>query len=74
MNEQPKEIQNIFMSKGIVSPMDGYPNYGSSGIYYEHDFTKVFQHVIDSPEWFNTFTSSDHITSYPKKLKQLHTS
>lgn len=70
--DKPKEIQeiqNIFMSKGIVGPMGGYPYYGGSGIYYEHDFTKVFQHAIDSPEWFNTFTSSDHITGYPKKIE-----
>ena len=59
-----QEIQDIFMNKGVVSPMGGYPFYGGSGIYYEHDFTKVFQHAIDSPEWFNWFTSSDHMTTY----------
>jgi len=65
--EKPKdimEIQSIFMRKGVVSPMGGYPYYGGSGIYFEHDFTKVFQHAIDSPEWFNWFTSSDHSTVY----------
>lgn len=55
-----QEIQELFMSKGIAGPLGGYPYYGGSGIYYEHDFTKVFQHAINSPEWFNFFTSSDH--------------
>ena len=39
------------MEKGIAAPLGGYPYYGGSGIYYEHDFTKVFQHAINSPEW-----------------------
>ncbi len=64
-----QEIQNIFMSKGVVSPMGGYPYYGGSGIYYEHDFTKVFQHAIDSPEWFNWFTSADHTSVYHKDVE-----
>lgn len=55
-----QEIQELFMSKGIAGPLGGYPYYGGTGIYYEHDFTKVFQHVINAPEWFNWFTSSDH--------------
>lgn len=59
-----QEIQDIFMDKGVVAPMGGYPYYGGSGIYYEYDFTKMFRHAIDSPEWFNWFTSSDHITNY----------
>lgn len=59
-----QEIQNIFMSKGVVAPMGAYPFYGGSGIYYEHDFTKMFTHAVDSPEWFNWFTSADHTTTY----------
>lgn len=55
-----QEIQELFMSKGIAGPLGSYPYYGGTGIYYEHDFTKVFQHVINAPEWFNWFTSSDH--------------
>lgn len=61
--DKPKdimEIQDIFMKKGIVSPLGGYPYYNGTGIYYEHDFRKVFQHSIYSPEWFVWFTSSDH--------------
>lgn len=64
-----QEIQNIFMSKGIASPLGGYPYYEGSGIYYEHDFTKVFQHAVDSPEWFNWFTSSDHTTTYHSDIE-----
>lgn len=70
-NEKSSEvqaIQEIFMNKGIVAPLGGYPYYGGSGIYYEHDFTNVFQHVIDSPEWFKWFTSSDHLKAYHKDL------
>lgn len=59
-----QEIQDIFMSKGVVAPMGGYPYYGGSGIYYEHDFTKTFIHAADSPEWFKWFTSSDHTKTY----------
>lgn len=58
------EIQDIFMSKGVVYPIGAYPYYGGSGIYYEHDFTKTFKHAIDSPEWFSWFTSSDHTKTY----------
>lgn len=64
-----QEIQELFMSKGIAGPLGGYPYYGGTGIYYEHDFTKVFQHVINSPEWFNWFTSSDHSKGF-QKLEQ----
>ncbi|MEE0683776.1 MAG: hypothetical protein UC703_05130 [Bacilli bacterium] len=70
--EKPKDIQQIqdlFMAKGITSPMGGYPYYGGSGIYYEHDFTRVFQHAVDSPEWFNWFTSSDHTATYHKNVE-----
>ena len=59
-----QEIQEIFMKKGIAAPLGGYPYYGGSGIYYEHDFTKVFQHAINSPEWFNWFTSSNHLKGF----------
>lgn len=58
--DKTQEIQEMFMDKGVSAPIGGYPYYGGSGIYYEHDFTKVFQHAINSPEWFNWFTSSDH--------------
>ena len=64
-----EEIQNMFMSKGVVTPMGGYPYYGGNGIYYEHDFTKMFWHAIDSPEWFCWFTSSDHSTAYHKDIE-----
>ncbi len=70
--EKPKdimEIQSMFMRKGVVSPMGGYPYYGGSGIYFEYDFTKVFQHAIDAPEWFNWFTSSNHSTIYHKNVE-----
>ena len=63
------EIQDIFMKKGVVAPMGGYPYYGGSGIYYEQDFTKMFWHAIDSPEWFKWFTSSDHLTTYHKNIE-----
>lgn len=52
-----EKIQEIFMSKGVVAPMGAYPYYGGTGIYYEHDFTKMFRHAVDSPEWFKWFTS-----------------
>lgn len=71
-NDKPveiQEIQDIFLNKGVVSPLGGYPYYGGTGIYYEHDFTKVFQHAIDSPEWFNWFTSSDHTTAYHSDIE-----
>lgn len=62
--DKTQEIQEMFMDKGIAAPIGGYPYYGKSGIYYEHDFTKVFQHAINSPEWFNWFTSADHLKGF----------
>lgn len=55
-----QEIQDIFMSKGVVAPLGGYPYYEGEGIYFEHDFTKLYNHAVYSPEWFAWFTSSDH--------------
>lgn len=55
-----QEIQDIFMSKGVVAPLGGYPYYEGEGIYFEHDFTKLYSHAVYSPEWFAWFTSSDH--------------
>lgn len=68
--QEIQEIQDIFMNKGVVSPMGGYPYYGGSGIYYENDFTKLFRHAVDSPEWFNWFTSSDHTTTYYDEVEK----
>ncbi len=71
-NDKPleiQEIQDIFMKKGVVAPMGGYPYYGGSGIYYEQEFTKMFWHSIDSPEWFKWFTSSDHFTTYHNNIE-----
>lgn len=59
--QEIQEIQDMFMSKGIVAPLGGYPFYDGHGIYFEHDFLKVFHHAIYSPEWFTWFTSSNHI-------------
>lgn len=67
--QEIQEIQDIFMSKGIVAPLGGYPYYEGSGIYYEHDFTKTFKHAVDSPEWFTWFTSSDHTTAYHSNIE-----
>ena len=64
-----QKIQDIFMKKGVVAPMGGYPYYGGSGIYYEHDFTEMFLHAINSPEWFKWFTSSDHLTTYHDNIE-----
>lgn len=64
-----EEIQTMFMKRGIVAPLGGYPYYGGAGIYYEHDFTKVFQHAIDSPEWFDWFTSADHMSTYHNDIR-----
>ena len=57
-------VQDTFMSKGVAAPIGGYPYYGGTGIYYEHDYSKIFQHAIYSPEWFNWFTSSDHLLGF----------
>lgn len=59
-----QEIQKMFLEKGVAAPLGGYPFYGGKGIYFEHDFTRVFQHAINSPEWFNWFTSSDHLQGF----------
>lgn len=64
-----EEIQAMFMKRGIMTPLGGYPYYGGAGIYYEHDFTKVFQHAIDSPEWFDWFTSADHTSAYHNDIR-----
>ena len=63
-----QEIQDLFMSKGVAAPLGGYPYYEGSGIYFENDFTKVFQHSVDSPEWFTWFTSSDHTSAYQSNI------
>lgn len=63
------EIQKIFMSKGIATPLGGYPYYDGAGVYFEHDFSKVFMHSIDSPEWFKWFTSSDHTTAHHSNIE-----
>ena len=73
-SEKPQdiqEIQNIFMSKGVITPMGGYPYYGGTGIYYEPDFTSMFQHAIDAPEWFAWFTSSNHSSAYQKDVETI---
>ena len=62
-------IQDIFTKKGVVAPLGGYPYYNGSLIYYEYNFTNVFQHTIDSPEWFCWFTSSCHTSSYHKEVE-----
>lgn len=67
-SSEMQAIQDLFMSKGIVSPLGAYSYYGGSGIYYEHNFTNVFQHAIDSPEWFKWFTSSDHFNTYHRDI------
>lgn len=61
--DMTEKIQKMFMEKGVIAPLGGFPFYSGSGIYYEHDFTKVFFHAIHSPEWFKWFTSSDHLKS-----------
>lgn len=56
--EKPKDVQQIqylFMDKGIVSLMGSYLYYGDCVIYYEPNFTRVFQHAIDSLERFGWF-------------------
>lgn len=69
-NSRPKTpgeeqwVQETFMSKGVAAPIGGYPYYGGSGIYYEHDYSKIFQHALYSPEWFSWFTSADHLLSF----------
>lgn len=63
-----QEIQDIFMSKGVVAPLGGYPYYEGSGIYFEHDFAKTFCHSVYSPEWFAWFTSSDHTSAYQSNV------
>lgn len=52
-----------------MAPLGGYPYYGGAGIYYEHNFTKVFQHAIYSPEWFDWFTSADHTSAYHNDIR-----
>ncbi len=64
-NAEVDEIQMMFMDKGIIAPLGGYPFYAGSGIYLEHDFNKVFQHATYSPEWFNWFTSACHTQGFP---------
>lgn len=64
-----EEIQAMFMKRKIMAPLGSYPYYGGTGIYYEHDFTKVFQHAIDSPEWFDWFTSADHTSAYHNDIR-----
>ncbi len=68
-NVEVDEIQMMFMDKGIIAPLGGYPFYAGSGIYFEHDFNKVFQHAIYSPEWFNWFTSACHTQGFPELEK-----
>ena len=68
-NEKMK-IQKMFMNHGVVAPLGGYPYYGGSGIYYEHDFKNILYHSIGSPEWFKWFTSSDHINTYHEGVEK----
>ena len=70
--ERPQDfetIQELFMKKGVMAPLGGYPYYNGSGLYYEYNLTNTFQHAIDSPEWFCWFTSSDHTTSYHQEVE-----
>lgn len=64
-----QEIQDIFMSKGVVAPLGGYPYYEGEGIYFEHDFTKLYNHAVYSPEWFAWFTSSDHTKVFHNQVE-----
>ncbi len=64
-----QEIQDIFMSKGVVAPLGGYPYYEGEGIYFEHDFTKLYNHAVYSLEWFAWFTSSDHTKVFHNQVE-----
>lgn len=58
-------IGNIFFDKGAFGALGGYSYYNGQGLYFEHNYRKLYSHAIYSPEWFNFLTSSNHLTGFP---------
>jgi len=58
-------LGNIFFSKGAYGALGGYSYYNGNGLYFEHNYRKLYSHAIYSPEWFNFLTSSNHLTGFP---------
>ena len=58
-------LGNIFFEKGAYGALGGYNYYNGQGLYFEHNYRKLYSHAIYSPEWFNFFTSSNHLTGFP---------
>lgn len=59
------KLGNIFFEKGAYGALGGYNYYNGQGLYFEHNYRKLYSHAIYSPEWFNFFTSSNHLTGFP---------
>lgn len=58
-------IGNYFFEKGAFAALGGYTYYNGQGLYFEHNYRKLYSHAIYSPEWFNFLTSSNHLTGFP---------
>lgn len=59
------DLGNIFFEKGAFGALGGYTYYNGQGLYFEHNYRKLYSHAIYSPEWFNFLTSSNHLTGFP---------
>lgn len=64
-NEEIMKLGEIFFEKGAFGALGGYNYYNGQGLYFEHNYRKLYSHAIYSPEWFNFFTSSNHLTGFP---------
>ena len=68
-NEEVTRVGEMLKKHGAKYALGGYMHYNGKGIYYEHDMDRIYMHSIESPEWFNVFTSSDHIMDLSKAEK-----
>ena len=60
-NDEVNHIGDILSSHGVDYALGGYIHYKGKGLYYEHDMNNIYRHSLISPEWFNIFTSADHL-------------
>lgn len=58
--QEIKNINLLFMGLGLPAVMGDYPHYDDQTISLNHDLNQTFISAINSPEWFNKFTSSNH--------------
>ncbi len=62
--DEIKNINLLFMELGLPAVMGEYPHFDKEGISLQHNLNQTFINAINTPEWFNKFTSSNHNKDY----------